>query len=202
MSTLTLSSSTLNEQNKVPMALSTLSATLSSSMLNELKMLSETTVSLPLLMTSSSTLSTQEKDVLMALSKTIGLLPPLPPSLDSLDTFSAQLPLLPSSGIGLSGSTVPSQAKRPHNGKKSNPFVDLKAEEDIRDNADILDTEADNDFSVHFLLRNVSTYVNIYLDDFIDDREVFTDEEQPTKTPLPDKAPGEVDEHLEVDKDL
>ncbi|KAG6913362.1 hypothetical protein DXG01_007378, partial [Tephrocybe rancida] len=69
--------------------------------------------------------------------------------------------------------------------KKSNPFVDLEAEEDIRDDADILDAEADDDF-----------------DDFIDDREVFTDEEQPTKTPLPDKAPGEVDEHLEVDKDL
>ncbi|KAG6904004.1 hypothetical protein DXG01_013409 [Tephrocybe rancida] len=115
----------------------------------------------------------------------IGSLPPLPPSLDSLDAFSAQLPPLPSSGIGLSGSMVPSQAKRPHDDKKLNPFVDLEVEEDIRDDADILDTEADDDF-----------------DDFIDDCEVFTDEEQPMKTPLPDKAPGEVDEHLEVDEDL
>ncbi|KAG6913481.1 hypothetical protein DXG01_006526, partial [Tephrocybe rancida] len=134
-----------------------------------------------------------------ALSKTIGSLPPLPPSLDSLDAFLGQLLPPPSS-------TVPSQAKRPYDDKKSNPSVDLEVEEDIRDDADILDAEADNNFSVHPPLQNVSTYVNSYLDDFINDREVFIDEEELTKTPLLDKAqddalsdeaPGEVEEDLD-----
>ncbi|KAG6904917.1 hypothetical protein DXG01_006246 [Tephrocybe rancida] len=70
-------------------------------------------------------------------------------------------------------------------GKKSNPFVDLEAEEDIWDDADILNAEADDDF-----------------DDFIDDREVFTDEEEllldkAQDDALSDEAPGEVEEDLD-----
>ncbi|KAG6904983.1 hypothetical protein DXG01_005825 [Tephrocybe rancida] len=153
-STSTLSSSTLNAQNEVVTALS--SSLLSSlTKQNELlTTLSETTVSSLLLTTSLSTLSAQEKEVLTALSKTIGSLPPLPPSLDSLDAFSGQLLPPPSS-------TVPSQAKRPYDDKKSNPFVDLEAEEDIWDDADILDVEADDDFGAHPPLQNTTLSMTV-----------------------------------------
>ncbi|KAG6904521.1 hypothetical protein DXG01_009290, partial [Tephrocybe rancida] len=159
----------------------------------------------------SSTLSPDEIDVLMALSNAIGLLPPLPPSLDALPNL---LPPPPPPSNNNSGSTVDSQAKRPHDGKgntpsssppprahtsdkspakrrKLNPFIDLEAEEDLRENADILDdTEGEDEF-----------------DDFIDDREVASDEEPPTARPLIDDAkrdtqrdgevPGEEDEDLD-----
>ncbi|KAG6904157.1 hypothetical protein DXG01_012184, partial [Tephrocybe rancida] len=66
--------------------------------------------------------------------------------------------------------------------KKRNPFVDLEVEEDTRDGADTLDeVEADGEF-----------------DDFIDDREVFADEEPPTINPLDE---GEEDEGLDVFSD-
>ncbi|KAG6912181.1 hypothetical protein DXG01_016678, partial [Tephrocybe rancida] len=72
--------------------------------------------------------------------------------------------------------------------KKLNPFIDLEAEEDLWENADILDdTEGEDEF-----------------DDFIDDREVASDEEPPMARPLIDNAkrdtqrdgevPGEEDE--------
>ncbi|KAG6913147.1 hypothetical protein DXG01_009272, partial [Tephrocybe rancida] len=64
---------------------------------------------------------------------------------------------------------------------KVNLFVDIKAEEDTRENADILDdTEGENDF--------------------IDDCEVAPDEEPPTAHSLIDEAenevPGEEDKYL------
>ncbi|KAG6904052.1 hypothetical protein DXG01_012944, partial [Tephrocybe rancida] len=143
-----------------------------------------------------------------ALSNAIGLLPPLPPLLDALPNL---LPPPPPPSNNNSGSTVNSQAKRPHDGKgntpsssppprahtsdkspakrrKLNPFIDLEAEEDLRENADILDdTEGEDEF-----------------DDFIDDREVASDEEPPMAHPLIDdtkrdtqrdgEVPGEEDE--------
>ncbi|KAG6904336.1 hypothetical protein DXG01_010858, partial [Tephrocybe rancida] len=75
-----------------------------------------------------------------------------------------------------------SQTLSQETAKKRNPFIDLEAEEDTRDGADTLDeVEADGEF-----------------DDFIDDREVFADEEPPMINPL-DK--GEEDEGLDVFSD-
>ncbi|KAG6905542.1 hypothetical protein DXG01_002085 [Tephrocybe rancida] len=101
--------------------------------------------------------------------------PPLPP---------------PRPNINNSSSSVASQAKRPREDKKANPFVDLEAEEDQWENADILDdTEGEDEFN-----------------DFIDNHEVVSDEE-PTSHSLIDKAeedaqrdgevPGEEDEDLD-----
>ncbi|KAG6912692.1 hypothetical protein DXG01_012822, partial [Tephrocybe rancida] len=87
-----------------------------------------------------------------------GSLPPLPPL---LDVFVGQLP--PPSGINDSGSTVPSQSKRPHDDKKPNPFVDLEAEVDAQDERDLDEAGADNEF-----------------DDFIDDCEDYGEEDPPT----------------------
>ncbi|KAG6912679.1 hypothetical protein DXG01_012928, partial [Tephrocybe rancida] len=156
----------------------------------------------------------------IALSNTIGSLPPLPPLLGSLDTFLGQLLPPPPSGIDASGSTIPSQAKRPHDNKgdlssssppssppcpahtsapraptsdkrpakrrKVNPFLDIEAEEDTREDADILDdTEGESEF---------------------DNRKLAPDEEPPTAHSLIDEAekdaqrdgevPGEEDEDL------
>ncbi|KAG6904395.1 hypothetical protein DXG01_010423, partial [Tephrocybe rancida] len=130
------------------------------------------------------TLSDHEKEVLTALSNTIGSLPLLPPSLDSLDVFPGQLLPPPPSSIDASSSTVPSPAKRPHDDNKPNPFIDLEVEEDLQENADILDdTEGDNEF-----------------DDFIDDCEIPSDEEPPT-VHLEDENKDNNDEELFPDKD-
>ncbi|KAG6906286.1 hypothetical protein DXG01_014750 [Tephrocybe rancida] len=144
--------------------------------------------------------------------------------LSSLDTFLGQLLPLPPSGIDASGSTIPSQAKRPHNNKgdlslssppsspprpahtsapraprsdkrpakrrKVNPFLDIEAEEDTREDADILDDmEGESEF-----------------DNFIDNRTLAPDEEPPMAHSLIDEAekdaqrdgevPGEEDEDL------
>ncbi|KAG6912918.1 hypothetical protein DXG01_011138, partial [Tephrocybe rancida] len=128
---------------------------------------------------SSSSSTTSSTSVSLRKGSIDGSLPPLPPS---LDVFLGQLLPPPPSDIDNSGSTTPSQAKRRHDNEKWNPFVDLKAEEDTRDGADTLDeVEADGEF-----------------DDFIDDREVFADEEPPMINPL-DK--GEEDEGLDVFSD-
>ncbi|KAG6913015.1 hypothetical protein DXG01_010425, partial [Tephrocybe rancida] len=106
------------------------------------------------------------------------------------DTFLGQLLPPPPSGIDASGSTIPSQAKRPHNNKKVNPFLDIEVEEDTREDADILDgMEGESEFN-----------------DFIGDRELAPDEEPPTAHSLIDEAekdaqrdgevPGEEDEDL------
>ncbi|KAG6903834.1 hypothetical protein DXG01_014491, partial [Tephrocybe rancida] len=77
---------------------------------------------------------------------------------------------------------TPSQAKHRHDNEKWNPFIDLEVEEDTRDGADTLDeVEADGEF-----------------DDFIDNREVFADEEPPTINPLDE---GEEDKGLDVFSD-
>ncbi|KAG6913510.1 hypothetical protein DXG01_006249 [Tephrocybe rancida] len=148
--------------------------------------------------TSSSTLSALEKEVLTAPSNTIGSLPPLPTSLDLLDMTSGQLLPPPLSDIHPSGSTVPSQSKRKgitplpsppssppghsHTSHKPsakrwklNPFLDLEADEDLQDDADILDeTEGEDEF-----------------DNFIDDCEVASGGRPPMF-----RLPGEEDKNL------
>ncbi|KAG6904772.1 hypothetical protein DXG01_007288 [Tephrocybe rancida] len=75
---------------------------------------------------------------------------------------------------------VPSPAKRPHDDNKPNPFIDLEAEEDLRENADILDDgEGDDEF---------------------DNRKVPSDEEPPM-VHLEDKNKDNNDEELFSDED-
>ncbi|KAG6904913.1 hypothetical protein DXG01_006265, partial [Tephrocybe rancida] len=75
--------------------------------------------------------------------------------------------LPPPSNINNSSSSVASRAKWPCEGKKPNPFIDLKVEEDLRDNADIFDEAgADDEF-----------------DDFIDDGELTSDKKLPPNNP-------------------
>ncbi|KAG6914015.1 hypothetical protein DXG01_002924, partial [Tephrocybe rancida] len=88
-------------------------------------------------------------------------------------------------------SASPTSDKRPAKRQKVNPFLDIEAEEDTREDADILDdTEGESEF-----------------DDFIDDCELAPDEEPPTAHSLIDEAekdaqrdgevPGEEDEDLD-----
>ncbi|KAG6913080.1 hypothetical protein DXG01_009830, partial [Tephrocybe rancida] len=166
---------------------SLLSTTSSTTLSNDSNVPETSTSSSSLLTTGSTTLSAREREVLTGLSNTIGTLPPLPPSLESLDAFSSLLVPLPPFDIDNFGSLASSQAKRSHKDKKPNPFLDLKVEEDARDEADILgEAEANDEFN---------------------DREDFSDEEPPTRGPLDeaeedadsnDKLPVEDDEDLDV----
>ncbi|KAG6913990.1 hypothetical protein DXG01_003028, partial [Tephrocybe rancida] len=128
----------------------------------------------------------------IALLNTIGTLPLLPPS---LDTFLSQLlpPLLPD--IVNSGSTVvPSQAKRSHEDKKTNPFLDLEAKEDSRDNTEILgEGEADNGGHV-FPFEIFQWSLTFTTDDFIDDRNNPTEQDAQSNI----EVPGGDDEDLDV----
>ncbi|KAG6905067.1 hypothetical protein DXG01_005303, partial [Tephrocybe rancida] len=173
----TTSSSILLQDNAVPET-SSLSLTMTSSTTSFRDVAVSETLSSPLMTTTSTTLSAHKKEVLTVLSNTIGSLPPLPPL---LDVFLGQLPL-PPSNINDSGSMVPSQSKRPHDDKKPNPFLDIEAEVDARDEEDILrEAEADDEF-----------------DDFIDDREDYLEEEPPTKNALNRAEDREDDKDLDI----
>ncbi|KAG6914257.1 hypothetical protein DXG01_001443 [Tephrocybe rancida] len=168
-----MTSLTVPKDNHAPETLNPLSATTTGSSTLAKESAVPEILSLSSSTMSSTTVSAYEREVLTALSNTIGSLPPLPLL---LDVFLGQLLPPPPSDIDDSGSTTPSQAKRRHDDEKWNPFVDLEAEEDTWDGADMLD-EVETD------------------DDFIDDCKVFADEEPPMVNPLDE---GEEDEGLDV----